>query len=712
MAWVLAGLIASGLLATLLAGAGSWASFVLAILASTILFRQKRMYRPAALGFALIGLGWFIQISLRNYDPALANPDWLGWDDPFFLLGYCLWLPTILKLGPYSAWGQVSWYLAGATVALTLIFVIALWVNSTLPLTAVTYLLVKLVLLISAVPAASALVNGRTSDGRFFWLMGLGVVWLAEMIYASQEVSQQPHWAYSDALLFVGDGLVALGLVLESYQVKLKPAAWAIGPAGLLAIWIAGVSGLGPHPTPAFIVWAIAGGSLLALAAMASLYRIWNKPDNFITKPSAELDPQDPLEGLNQLLATFQRTLPDLAGLELVSGAKLRVGQVTSHPVACGAKAQFYLSSPEAPSQEGLAQLEAHLIQLAWQAEALFDPLTGVLRRQSLGSLSPWVQKAAEGHIPVALAMIDLDNFKHINDHYGHPAGDQVLARLGEIIRQAISPADRAIRWGGEEFLLLLRNSDLEAADQRISLMRAELLASQFDTIGEPISFSAGLAGGEVPEVTQLRDWLETADQALLAAKRSSKGTNQTMLKMSFLGQCQALYWGKPLKLRPRHADILLALAVSPGLSLEQLTLAVYGESGDPGTCKAEVGRLKKIIPIASRPYRIEAPVEADFLALLKLLEINETTQALQHFCGELLPGSEAPVVKKVREQIHHLLREAALAQASPAVLFQAAQLLDDLELWEACLERLKPNEPNLIAAKARYSQLRKELND
>ena len=710
MARTLAGLIALVLITAAICGLGSWASLGLAITASAMLFRQNQVYYPAALGFALIGLGWLIQIGLREHFPALVNPNWLSLDDPFFLIGYCLWLPTILRFGQSTVWTKGYKYLATAAVMLTLLFIAMLWMSSGPPLTAVIYLAVKLALIIAAIPALQVFINNTAPDGRFFWLTGLGVVWLAEMIYAAEEVALQPNWAFSDILLFLGDGLVALGFLLDSYQVKLKPAAWMFGLASLLAIWIAGVSGLGPHPTPAFVTWAFAGGSLLVLAAMASLYRVWYKPSESIPTV-AEFDPQDPTRGLNQLLVAFQQPLPTLAGLELNSGTGLRAGQATAHVIACGNRAKIYLKSPETPSKEVLAQLTASLTQLAWQAEALLDPLTGVLRRQTLGALSPWVQEAANRQIPVALAIIDLDNFKKINDRYGHLVGDQVLSRLGQIIRQTLTNSDLAIRWGGEEFVLLFWHSDLREAEQRIGTIRAELMGTHFSGVAEPVSFSAGLAGGIVPQAEWLPEWIQAADQALLVVKQQKKGGSQSVLQAFFMGQCKASYGGQPLKLRPRHAEILLALAISPGLSLEQLTLAVYGEGGNPATCKAEIGRLNKVIPIVNRPYRIEAPVNADFLILLKEVKSGQIIQALENYRGELLPGSEAPVVKRVREEIHQLLREAALAQDNPAVVFQAARLLDEFELWERCLELLKPDNPNFAEAKARYQLLHKEFN-
>jgi len=96
------------------------------------------------------------------------------------------------------------------------------------------------------------------------------------------------------------------------------------------------------------------------------------------------------------------------------------------------------------------------------------DPLTGLRNRQSLpGQLTSWAQQADAARGSFALCMVDLDNFKQINDRYGHQAGDEVLRASAQLIKKNLRECDRAFRYGGEEFLLLIREDSRDPGLKR-----------------------------------------------------------------------------------------------------------------------------------------------------------------------------------------------------------------------------------------------------
>jgi diguanylate cyclase (GGDEF)-like protein len=155
---------------------------------------------------------------------------------------------------------------------------------------------------------------------------------------------------------------------------------------------------------------------------------------------------------------------------------------------------------------------------------AMTDELTGVPNRRAvLAQLEPLLSEAASG--PCSVLIIDIDHFKRINDQYGHPVGDDVLKAVAERIRTGVS--DRACfgRLGGEEFLIVLPNTDLAQARLEAEEFRKQIMSldtSHWFSDRHPVTASIGLtassAGLDTPSTM-----LKRADIALYAAKRSGR---------------------------------------------------------------------------------------------------------------------------------------------------------------------------------------------
>jgi hypothetical protein len=202
--------------------------------------------------------------------------------------------------------------------------------------------------------------------------------------------------------------------------------------------------------------------------------------------------------------------------------------------------------------------------------------------------------------------------------------------------------------------------------------------------------------------------------QAVYALITPSNQTNddaeQNSLELRFLGQCSASLAGQPLHLRRRFAEIIAVLAMNPdGLTGEQLTLAVYGDAGTLECCKTELSRLRRLVPIKTRPYQLGTEVKADFLDFEVLLEQGEIEMALAIHTGPLLPDSDAPEVVAHREHLEEAIRQVALQSQDPNLLWHCAERSsEDLDLWQATVKVMERTDPRRAVANARMDRLHK----
>lgn len=160
--------------------------------------------------------------------------------------------------------------------------------------------------------------------------------------------------------------------------------------------------------------------------------------------------------------------------------------------------------------------------------QAYYDQLTGCLNRHGADNLiREEVEKFAVKSIPLSLLLADIDHFKSINDTFGHQAGDGVLRDLSQLLRQGLRRSDILCRWGGEEFLILLRGTVLEDAQEIAERLRQQVESFAFQLpAGQGVTVSIG--GSGLPPVRSLDKLFAEADSALYLAKTT--GRNQVTL--------------------------------------------------------------------------------------------------------------------------------------------------------------------------------------
>lgn len=122
---------------------------------------------------------------------------------------------------------------------------------------------------------------------------------------------------------------------------------------------------------------------------------------------------------------------------------------------------------------------------------------------------------------PLSLAFVDLDNFKSINDRYGHEEGDNTLRNASAALRKVLRRGDVLVRWGGEEFLALMPNTDSDGA--RIALARLREAGLGLRPDGSPVTASIGVAERVADGAVQWSELVEKADQRMYMAKQSGK---------------------------------------------------------------------------------------------------------------------------------------------------------------------------------------------
>lgn len=185
-----------------------------------------------------------------------------------------------------------------------------------------------------------------------------------------------------------------------------------------------------------------------------------------------------------------------------------------------------------ARANEGLRARLAEIGMLQEQLRdlAIRDPLTNLFNRRYLEEmLDKELTKAERKSYPVSLIMMDIDNFKRINDTYGHEAGDKALQTLADFMLSRIRTSDTACRFGGDEFVIVMPEAAIGLAYERGEKLRQEVEALPMRDAGmtEPLTISAGISVFPAHGPTR-GELLRSADQALYQAK--SQGRNRIVV--------------------------------------------------------------------------------------------------------------------------------------------------------------------------------------
>jgi len=199
------------------------------------------------------------------------------------------------------------------------------------------------------------------------------------------------------------------------------------------------------------------------------------------------------------------------------------------------------ISKPFHPA-DLVARLELHLKLVRLQRELVSknklleqlsttDPLTGLRNRRYLTEvLSVEFLRAKRYHTPLSVVMADIDHFKTVNDRYGHAVGDSVLEAVGGILRRRLRGSDYGGRYGGEEFLMVLANSEAEGAAVFAERLRQEVEATELGAeSGSSISVTVSVGVATLAQDHQTPgDLVSHADEAMYRAKQAGRNRVET----------------------------------------------------------------------------------------------------------------------------------------------------------------------------------------
>lgn len=167
-------------------------------------------------------------------------------------------------------------------------------------------------------------------------------------------------------------------------------------------------------------------------------------------------------------------------------------------------------------------KVEADLMHLA-----TIDPLTSISNRRKFNEVLDYeLQRDARYENDLSLILCDLDHFKHINDEYGHNIGDEVLKEFTQLVSKNIRQTDVFARWGGEEFVLLLPESDISTAIEMAKKLRIATEKHQFTDVGK-ITASFGVT--QLMKDDDEKNFINRADEALYIAKDNGRNKVESL---------------------------------------------------------------------------------------------------------------------------------------------------------------------------------------
>ncbi|MGQ0575068.1 MAG: GAF domain-containing protein [Pseudonocardia sp.] len=333
-------------------------------------------------------------------------------------------------------------------------------------------------------------------------------------------------------------------------------------------------------------------------------------------------------------------------------------------------------------------------------------------------TLHAWTCAAAPVHDPdtgTILGAVDITGPLHTM----HPAMMQLVAATAQLaenqLRVRMAIADERLRVRNMPHLASLRGRPGALVTRTGRIVAGE----PYGTWPERVALAEGADRVRLDDGSEMV--VEPLGEGFLLRppRRSARAVRRRALALRFMGERspRVVLDGRPVPVTLRPAELLVALALHPdGLTAEQLALLLYGEEGNPTTVRGEVHRLRLLLGadvLRTRPYRLDATVDTDFGAVRRLLRAGRAAEALSAGGGRLLPRSDAPEIRELRDELEAGLRRAVLDAGDVDLLAEFAQHpvgRADLEVLDRLVAALPTADPRSPEAAARRARLLAEV--
>lgn len=234
---------------------------------------------------------------------------------------------------------------------------------------------------------------------------------------------------------------------------------------------------------------------------------------------------EDSTKGIPVIMLTIKKDLSDK-----ISGLQIGADDYLPKPYnALELNARIYASLRNKALQDELKMKNSQLEELLYKVEymAITDALTGLYNRRRFHDvLTKEFERSKRYNTPFSLTMLDIDHFKGINDGFGHLAGDLVLKQVAKVIQKSIRDIDTASRYGGEEFMLILPNTDAKGSIHVAERIRTAVESHSFESLNNgKITISIGISGMPDSLLNNEDRLIRCTDIALYRAKE--KGRNR-----------------------------------------------------------------------------------------------------------------------------------------------------------------------------------------
>ena len=510
----------------------------------------------------------FLILSNAKHSPAWR---WAGWASLFFAIEESLWV--IVRVGGVTTifnWvdgftlaGTVAWFVAlhrlpmrqfssRNFILLLPALGLLLWMmwQDYGRIATVEFPLVNAALFLYTIPALESSFRGRASEGRLLLGLGFFTKALAGALFIWLDPVQNATTLFF-TLWVVSHTLLGLGAWVELCrpEADIWPTAYAlIGLEMVIAMVSVMIFRSGADlsiliPTIMLLAYVLFMGTMTLITSdrnrrlkAESELKAWSRLLEQLLETTVGLSTFGPEQSLGNIMHVVQSHYPHLHGIEVAAQKPIQVGSMDGYafPIVADGSELGHLYFKKQPKSQHMhtldalspllaARIRSTLSQVNLQTQALTDPLTGLLNRRGFEQKSfHFLQPESHDRKPISVVIFDLDHFKRVNDTHGHPCGDEVLKIFADILKRNTRHNDLVVRWGGEEFVIILHNASLDTSQGIIGRVRQELRETSIPPINWPLTLSAGIAGGDVLN-RDLLELIDAADVALLAAKNAGR---------------------------------------------------------------------------------------------------------------------------------------------------------------------------------------------